>query len=40
VSVQIKLSNDLLTELDYNDLKIDNFDKIIINLSLTPNTDY
>ena len=40
VSVQIKLSNDLLTELDYNDLKIDNLDKIVINLSLTPNTDY
>lgn len=40
VSVQIKLSDDLLTKLDYNDLKIDNLDKIVINLSLTPNTDY
>lgn len=40
VKTYIDLSNNLLTSLNHQDLKIDNIDKIIIHLALDDNSDY
>lgn len=40
VNLEIKLSDDLMDKLDYNNLKASNLDKIIIKLNLSPYLDY